>query len=145
MHTTDHHDTSLIIPAIGITVLVFNDQGELLLSRRRRDHGNNQYCGPGGGLNHGETPPNAAHRETHEEANITITALQVTCLTNFLINGRHYLDIAFTATTTDNPQDTEPDTHEPWQWYNLDNLPTPLFHPTEQAIKSYNTGQMYNW
>jgi 8-oxo-dGTP diphosphatase len=145
MIPTDHHDTSLAVPAVGISVLVFNRQGHLLLSRRKRDHGNGEYGAPGGGLDHGEAPPAAAHRETLEEAAITITEPQVVCFTNFMINGRHYLDIAFSATTDDNPQDTEPDTHEPWQWHDLDALPEPLFLPTAKAVNSYKTGKMYNW
>lgn len=140
-----HHDTSLTIPAVGITTLVFNNDGHLMLAKRLKEHGHGSYSAPGGGLDHGETPPHAAAREAREEANIEITTPQFVCLTNFIVNGRHYVDIAFTAYTEDTPQDIEPDTHGPWQWHSLDELPQPLFLPTERAIKSYTTGQMFNW
>lgn len=143
--TIDHHDTSLHIPAIGISVIVFNPDEEVLLSRRLKPHGHGTYGGPGGGLDHGETPPNAARREAFEEARIELHGLQFLCFTNFIIDGCHYVDIAFTATTTDTPQDVEPDAHEPWQWHPLTALPTPLFTPAHAALESYRTGNQFNW
>lgn len=140
-----HHDTSLTVPAVGIQVLVFNDDGQVLLSQRLTDHGPGYYGGPGGGLDHGETPPDAARREAAEEANISISTPHFLCLTNFVMGGRHYLDIAFTATTNDTPERTEPDTHTPWEWFSLDNLPDPLFPPCEHALNSYRTGETLNW
>lgn len=145
MTTIDHHDTSLTIPAVGISVLVFNPEGHLLLSQRRKPHGHGEYGAPGGGLDHGETPPHAAAREALEEAGIIIGTPTFLCLTNFILNGLHYLDVAFTAHTKDTPQDLEPDTHGPWAWHPLDTLPAPLFLPTAKAIQSYTTGRMFNW
>lgn len=141
----DHHDTSLTVPAVGISVLIFNSAGHVLLARRRKDHGHLTYGAPGGGLHHGETPPESARRQAHEKADITLSTPQVVCLTNFQVNGRHYLDIAFTAWTEDTPRHRKPDATEPWQWYPLDQLPDPLFLPTAKAIASYKDGQMYNW
>ena len=140
-----HHDTSLTIPAVGITILVFNTQGHVMLAKRLQEHGHGQHGAPGGGLGYGETPPQAAHRKTHEKAHIKISTPQFLCLTNFIVNGHHYLDIAFTTITKDTPQNVQPDTHSPWEWHPTDQLPTPLFTPTESALNSYKTGQMYNW
>lgn len=145
MPQTDHHYTSLAVPAVGISTLVFNNDGHIMLSQRLKEHGHGEYGAPGGGLDHGETPPEAAAREAREEADIEITSINFVCLTNFIINGRHYLDVAFAATTEDTPQYTEPDTHGPWQWYPLDQLPEPLFLPTKNALNSYKTGKMFNW
>lgn len=141
----DHHDTTLVIPGVGISILVFNTEGQIMLSKRLKEHGHGEYGVPGGGLDHGETPPHAAEREAREEANITISVPTFLCITNFIVNGRHYVDLAFTAYTEDTPQDVEPDTHGPWQWYPLDKLPQPLFLPTEHGINSYKTGKMFNW
>lgn len=151
--TIDHHNTSLHVPAVGITILIFKfnteqpyqNNGNLLLSRRIRKHGNGQYGAPGGGLDHGETPPQAAHRETREETGLTITGLEFLCITNFILDGLHYVDLAFTAITNGTPENREPDKHEPWQWFSPDKLPEPLFTPTAKAIDSYRTRNMVNW
>jgi 8-oxo-dGTP diphosphatase len=143
--TIHHHDTSLHVPAVGISVLIFNQDEHVLLCRRILKHGPGTYGGPGGGLDHGETPPEGARREAMEEARLELDTLQLLCLTNFIIEGRHYLDVAFTATTTGTPVHVETDKHEPWQWHPLDNLPDPLFEPCRASIESYRTGNMCNW
>ena len=143
--TVDHHDTSLHVPAVGISVLIFNTEEEVLLSRRLRAHGHGTYGGPGGGLDHGETPPQAARREALEEAGLELDTLQFLCFTNFIVDGCHYVDIAFTATTTGTPKDIEPTKHEPWQWHPLAELPDPLFRPCQASLDSYRTGNQFNW
>jgi len=41
------------------------------------------------------------------------------------------------------PVVAEPDKLEPWSWYDIDNLPQPLFATTENYLLSYKTGQNY--
>jgi phage-related protein (TIGR01555 family) len=61
---TDAKDTSA-----SVGVIVLNDTGEKILCGRRRD--NKLICGPGGNIQEGETPAQAAIRETQEEFGIT--------------------------------------------------------------------------
>ena len=41
------------------------------------------------------------------------------------------------------PQLLEPESCESWGWYDLDDLPSPLFSSVEQAIESYKTGRNF--
>ena len=37
----------------------------------------------------------------------------------------------------------EPEKCEGWDWYDLEDLPSPLFYPTEIVINSYKTGKNF--
>ena len=52
--------------------LIFSPQGQILLMLRRR-HGHAYATLPGGGIESGETPAQAAAREVLEEVNLTVT------------------------------------------------------------------------
>jgi len=41
------------------------------------------------------------------------------------------------------PQVLEPDKRESWDWYDLDNLPEPIFIPAKIMIDSYKTKRNY--
>jgi phage-related protein (TIGR01555 family) len=53
----------------SVGVIVLNDTGEDILCGKRKDNG--MVCGPGGHIEKGETPAQAAIRETQEEFGIT--------------------------------------------------------------------------
>jgi 8-oxo-dGTP pyrophosphatase MutT (NUDIX family) len=61
---TDGKDTSA-----SVGVIVLNDTGESVLCGKRSD--NELVCGPGGNIQEGETPAQAAIRETQEEFGVT--------------------------------------------------------------------------
>jgi 8-oxo-dGTP diphosphatase len=41
------------------------------------------------------------------------------------------------------PQILEPEKCEGWDWYDIDNLPSPLFNTCEQSIKAIKTGENF--
>jgi 8-oxo-dGTP pyrophosphatase MutT (NUDIX family)/ubiquinone/menaquinone biosynthesis C-methylase UbiE len=61
--------TKLITPHVGANVAIFNDAGQLLLTRRQD---NGLWCLPGGHMDLGETPDQTAVREAMEETGLTV-------------------------------------------------------------------------
>jgi 8-oxo-dGTP pyrophosphatase MutT (NUDIX family) len=61
--------TKLITPRVGVNVAVFNDRGQVLLTRR---HDNGLWCLPGGHMDMAETIEHTAIRETEEETGLAI-------------------------------------------------------------------------
>lgn len=57
-------------PVICATLLFVVRNGEILLIRKKRGHGAGKINGPGGKMDAGETPRQAALRETREELGI---------------------------------------------------------------------------
>ena len=55
-------------PAVGL--VIFNDQGQVFLGRRRHQRGFWVWQFPQGGIDTGETPKQAAYRELHEETGL---------------------------------------------------------------------------
>jgi 8-oxo-dGTP pyrophosphatase MutT (NUDIX family) len=61
--------TKLITPHVGANVAIFNDAGQVLLTRRQD---NGQWCLPGGHMDLGETLDQTAMREAQEETGLTV-------------------------------------------------------------------------
>ncbi len=129
---------SLNIPRIGIAVLIKNDQGHILLGRRRQSHGKATWAPPGGHLEFGETPEEGAKREALEETGIVLHRVRFLGITNdfFKTEQKHYLSLFMEGQTSAAPQNLEPHKCEGWTWFSLDNLPTPLFTSLENFINS---------
>jgi len=54
---------------VGCSAAIFDDEGRVLLTRRAD---NGQWCLPSGGMEPGESPAEAAVRETAEETGLTV-------------------------------------------------------------------------
>lgn len=61
--------TKLITPHVGANIAIFNDAGQVLLTRRQD---NGLWCLPGGHMDLGETLDQTAAREAKEETGLTI-------------------------------------------------------------------------
>ena len=131
-------------PQVGIGILIFKD-GKVLLGKRKGDHAPGVYSGPGGHLEHLESFAECAKRETREEAGIEINNIRFLCLTNFKTYApKHYVDIGLLADWVKGvPQVLEPDKCAGWQWYGLDDLPSPLFGVVKNYLKAYKTDKNF--
>jgi len=132
------------IAKVGVGVLIFKD-GKVLLGKRKNSHGANEYGGPGGHLEYGETVKQAAIRETTEECGIKIKNLNLLCVSDLLAYfPKHYLDIGFVAEwESGEPQVLEPHKLEAWSWYDTDQLPDRLFGCFSAYLESYDSGKKY--
>jgi 8-oxo-dGTP diphosphatase len=133
-------------PKVGVGIIVVRD-GKIMLTRRKGSHGTGEYAGGGGHLELLESFEECVLRELAEEAGpqLKVKNLRFLCVTNVTTYApKHYIDIGMTAEwESGEPLLMEPDKAEGWDWYDIDDLPSPLFSMMENYIKAYKTGQAY--
>ena len=129
---------------VGTNVLIFKE-GKILLGKRIGGFGTNTYQTPGGHLEYMESAEECLRRETREEAGIEIKNVKFLFAMNFRAYApRHYAHFGFTANwESGEPIDGEPDKCTDWKWYDLDNIPQPLFRGTEISLEAYRTGKTF--
>ena len=129
------------LPKVGIAVIVIKNN-KILMHKRKSSHGDGTWSFPGGHLEFGESLEKCAQRETLEEAGIKIKNLQFANITNdiFVDENKHYITIFMTANhDSGEPMIMEPEKCECWEWYDWNNMPSPLFLPIENLInKGYS-------
>lgn len=131
-------------PKVGIGVLIFKD-GKLLMGKRSGAHGAGEYCGPGGHLEHMESFEECAKRETQEETGLEIENIRFLCVINVMAYApKHYVNIGMIADwKSGEPQVLEPEKCEGWDWYDIDNLPEPLFSTIPNYVEAIKSGRNY--
>jgi 8-oxo-dGTP diphosphatase len=131
-------------PKVGIGIMIFKDN-KVLLGKRKNSHGDGAYAWPGGHLEHMESFEDCAKREVLEETGMEIKNIRFLRLMNLKTYApKHYVDIGLMADwKSGEPQILEPQKCEEWNWYNLDNLPQPLFDTIPSYIEAYKTGKNY--
>ena len=122
----------------GVGILVIKNNS-VLLGRRIGIRGYGTYGLPGGFKKWSESFLHCAKRELFEE-----TGLQsIKLFLNFTIQGKtdnyFFYDQIYLIYCGDKeiPQVMEPDKVESWNWYELNNLPIPIYLPTQLAITNY--------
>ena len=123
---------------VGVGCWIFNLAGQVLLGKRKSSHGKGTWSAPGGHLEFGETPQQCAARELFEETGINLPphAFKIIHLTNDIFPDKHYITIHCRVNNIDaTPIIQEPDKCEQWQWFDLNNLPSPLFLPALNLMK----------
>lgn len=131
-------------PKVGIGVMVIKD-GKVLLGKRKGSHGEGEYAWPGGHMEYMESFEECAKREVTEETGIEIGNIKFLRLLNLKTYApKHYVDIGLMAQwISGEPKIMEPDKCEGWGWYDMNNLPKPLFGTIESYIEAYKTGRDY--
>jgi 8-oxo-dGTP diphosphatase len=135
------HDKN--ITKVGIGVMILKD-GKVLLSKRKGSHGSGEYATPGGHLEYMESFSECAKRETEEECGIKIQNIKFLYVANLTKYApKHYVHIELIAEWKSGiPKVLEPEKAESWDWYDLDNLPQPLFETERLAVESYNYNEI---
>jgi 8-oxo-dGTP diphosphatase len=127
---------------------------KVLLGKRHEDptkadselHGEGSWTMPGGKLHFGETFEQAAAREVKEETGIEIneSSLRIISLANDAVADAQFVTIGFLCEEfRGEPRVMEPDEITEWQWFDIKNLPTPLFFPSRKVLENYLTGKIY--
>ena len=119
---------------MGIGVFVINEEGKILMQRRKGSHGEGTWSLPGGKLEHGESWETCAKRETEEEALIRIKDVRYLTATNDIFKeGPHYVTIFVKTTEYEGtPAIAEPEKCTDMGWFSWNDLPSPLFLPLQQ-------------
>lgn len=134
-------------------VMIFRN-GKVLLGQRHFDaakadselHGEGTWTMPGGKMHFGESFEETCARETMEETWIVIdkSKIKIISITNDIVPDAHFVTIGFLCEDFEGEaQVMEPDEITKWEWFDLNNLPKPLFFPSEKVIKNYLDGVIY--
>ncbi|MBT4855960.1 NUDIX domain-containing protein [bacterium] len=128
-------------PRIGIGVIGYNSNNQILLGKRKNTHGEGDWAVPGGHLEFGETPIECAIRELKEETGLDLEDPQEIMFTNdfFDKEDKHYVTIFVQGFVQGEPKLLEPNRCEKWDWFTLESLPSPLFKPFKSFVEKLNS------
>jgi 8-oxo-dGTP diphosphatase len=133
-------------PKVGIGLLLLKGN-KILLAKRIASHGVGEYSLTGGHMENGESFSECALREFTEEAgsDMKITKPEFLCLNNLKAYlPKHYVDIGLVSHwISGQAMNPEPEKKEDWKWYDLDNLPSPLFGSIGRYLEAYRTGRQF--
>jgi len=136
---------------IGFGVMMLRD-GKVLLGKRHEDpekadsklEGAGTWTMPGGKLHFGEPFEEAASREVMEETGITLNEVGVFCVNNDIGKKAHFVTVGMISEDFDgDPKVMEPDEITEWKWFDLDDLPDPLYFPSEKVLNNYSENMFY--
>jgi 8-oxo-dGTP diphosphatase len=136
---------------VGFGVMLLKDN-KILLGKRHEDPekassllgGAGTWTMPGGKLEFGETFEQGAKREVLEEAGIILNKIDVLCVNNDQVETAHFVTVGiFCDDFEGEPQVLEPDEITEWQWFSLDDLPTPLYFPSAKFLENYKQKKFY--
>jgi len=138
-------------PGVGVGVMLLKGN-KVLLGQRHKDpqkadselHGEGTWTMPGGKINFQEGLKEGASREVLEETGIKIKNLEIISISNDIVPDNHFVTIGFLCKEFEGePKVMEPDEITRWQWFDLNNLPSPIFPPSEKIIKNYSGKKIY--
>jgi ADP-ribose pyrophosphatase YjhB (NUDIX family) len=123
-------------PRVGVGMIVYNEQGQILMGKRLSKYGYGTWNNPGGKVEFNEDPMMAAIRETEEETNLWLTQVEFKGYFNdvevYEENiERHWVTLMFTGLCKrpNDLQNLEPTKHSEWRWFHLDELPHDMWKP----------------
>src|SRR3989344_6912817 len=135
----------------GVGVMLYRD-GKILLGLRNSDpakaqsslRGEGTWTMPGGTLEFGETIEEGARREVLEETGIILNAVKVMGVNTDKNEHAHYITIgAYSDNFTGEAELKEPEEIVRWEWFDVNNLPEPMFRSCVHIMENYKQGLFY--
>ncbi len=145
-------ETKKIGTGFGVMILSGN---KVLLGQRHADpakadselQGEGTWTMPGGKLHYGESFEEGARREVLEETGLEISTgdLEVISLTNDIGASAHFVTVGLLLNDASigEPKVMEPDEITQWKWFDLSDLPSPLFFPSKKILDNYAARKFY--
>lgn len=133
---------------VGVGVLILKDN-KVLLGKRHEDYikadseleGEGTWTMPGGKLEFGESFDRAAKRETKEETGIELKEVKVICINNDQTETAQFVTIGLLAEAwSGQPQAREPEKITRWNWFDQEDLPSPLYPLSAKILQKYQQG-----
>jgi len=135
----------------GFGVMIIR-QGKVLLGKRHADpdkagselRGEGGWTMPGGKFEFGESFEQGAKREVLEETGLQLNEAKIICVNNDKNQYAHFITIGFFSENfSGEPEVMEPDEIVEWRWFDLDNLPAPLYFPSAEILECYRKKLFY--
>ena len=134
--------------AAYVLILLKKDNAILLLKRSATSSfAPNHYSLPGGRIEKNETFRQALVREVQEELGITINESQLTFTHSFYRKGTENELVAFIFECRQWQGDIinrEPAKHSQLEWFDINNLPSPLIPAHQSALSLIKEKQLYS-
>lgn len=138
---------------VGFGVMILKDN-KILFGKKHDDpekassvlHDEGTWSMPGGKLEFGESFEDTAYRETLEECGIKINKnnLRLISITNDIVYDAHFVTIGFLCTEFEGEaQVMEPNTITIWKWFDITDLPKPMYKSSEKILKNYFDKTVY--
>ncbi len=136
---------------VGFGVMILKDN-KVLLGHRHPDpekassdlHGEGTWTMPGGKLHFQESFEDGAKREALEETGLILNQIQVISLTSDVVPDNHYITLGFLCEDfSGEVQVMEPDEITEWQWFEINNLPSPMYAVSQKIINNYLSKTFY--
>ena len=136
---------------VGFGVMILKN-GKVLLGKRHVDpekassllNGAGTWTMPGGKMHFGETFEQGAKREVMEETGMKLSKVSVICVNNDMVETAHFVTIGlFSDSFQGEPKVMEPDEITEWHWFDLNNLPSPIYFPSAKVLENYKKKQFY--
>ena len=127
---------------VGVGVVCLDQQGRLLIGRRKGSHGAGTFALPGGHLELNETWEECARREVLEETGLELEqGTMEHCFTsnNRMENDKHYITVVMVGRIKAGcePQNLEPNKCQGWEfheWRELQRSTLPMFMPLRMLL-----------
>jgi ADP-ribose pyrophosphatase YjhB (NUDIX family) len=136
---------------VGFGVMLLKN-GKILLGKRHEDpekassllKGAGTWTMPGGKLHFGESFEDGAKREVKEETGIQLRKVKVICVNNDLVETAHFVTVGLLSEDFEGEAKAmEPDEITEWKWFDLKNLPAPLYFPSAKVLQNYKENKFY--
>ncbi len=122
---------------VGCGAFITDDQGRLLLVKRRRHPEADHWGLPGGKVDLLEPVPDTICREIAEELGVVIDLTGLLCVVDQIdaAGPSHWVNPVHRARiVAGEPRVMEPDALSDWGWFALEALPVPLTISTRAAV-----------
>lgn len=127
----------MTIIRVGCGAFITDDQGRLLLVKRRRNPEADHWGLPGGKVDFLEPVPDTIRREIAEELGVAIELTGLLCVVDQIdpAGPSHWVNPVHRARiVAGEPRVMEPDAMADWGWFTMDALPAPLTISTRTAV-----------